>query len=59
MTSADRHQRELARVRAVGAVIVDVMPSLSEERIERLTFILAPTVASITQLTTTALSQAA
>jgi hypothetical protein len=59
MTPAERHQRELARVRAAGAAVADAMPPLSEERIERLAFILAPTVASITQLTTTALPQAA
>lgn len=59
MTPADRHQRELARIRAAGAAIADAMPPLSEERIERLAFILAPTVASITKLTTTALPQAA
>ena len=59
MTPAERQQRELARVRAAGAAVADAMPPLSEERIERLAFILAPTTASITQLTTTALSQAA
>jgi hypothetical protein len=59
VTSRERHQRELARIRAAGAAVADAMPPLSEERIERLAFILAPTTASITQLTTAALPQAA
>lgn len=59
MTPDERQQHELARIRAAGAAVADAMPPLSEERIERLAFILAPTTASITQLTTTALPQAA
>ena len=59
MTRESRQQRELARIRAAGAAVADAMPPLTEERIERLAFILAPTVASITQLTSTALPQAA
>lgn len=59
MTAAERQRRELARIRAAGAAVADAMPPLSEERIERLAFILAPTAASITQLTTATLPQAA
>lgn len=59
MTRVERHQRELARIRAAGAAVADAMPPLTEERIERLAFILAPTATSITQLATAELPQAA
>lgn len=58
MTPAERHQRELARIRAAAEAVADAMPPLSEERIERLAFILAPTATSITHLAAT-LPQAA
>ena len=59
MSPAERQQRELARIRAAGAAVADAMPPLTEERIERLAFILAPTATSITHLATADLPQAA
>lgn len=58
MTAVDRQQRELARIRAAGAAVAEAMPPLTEAKIERLAFILAPTATSITRLAA-ALPQAA
>lgn len=58
MTPQQRRERGLAEIRAAGTALARKAPPLTERQIERLAFLIAPTVASAPRQAT-ALQQAA
>lgn len=45
MTATERLERELAEIRAAGAALARTLPPLTEREIERLAFLIEPTIA--------------
>jgi hypothetical protein len=44
VSPAERRERQLAETRAAGAALVKDWPPMSEQQIERLAFLLAPSI---------------